>query len=100
MLPDNSNEESSLWEHLKYFNDAFTKLHSESLSLFGAIVRSIQRNSQKIKTLEHHEMEQQEDENGTVDDDVEIDYQDNGSYPSTHSLPIEKGKTILLFLSQ
>ena len=45
-------------------------------------------------------MEQQEDENGTVDDDVEIDYQDNGSYPSTHSLPIEKGKTILLFLSQ
>ena len=93
MLPDNSNEESSLWEHLKYFNDAFTKLHSESLSLFGAIVRSIQRNSQKIKTLEHNEMEQQEDENGTMNDGVEIDYQDNGSYPSTHSLPTGKGKT-------
>lgn len=99
MLPDNSNEESSLWEHLKYFNDAFTKLHSESLSLFGAIVRSIQRNSQKIKTFEHHEMEQQEAENGTMDDEVEIDYQDSGRYPSTHSLPIEEGKSILLFLS-
>ena len=100
MLPDNSNEESSLWEHLKYFNDAFTKLHSESLSLFGAIVRSIQSNSQKIETLEHHDMEQQEDENGTTDDAVEINIQDNGSYPSTNSLPINEGKKILLCLSK
>ena len=100
VLPDNSTEESSLWEHLKYFNDAFTKLHSESLSLFGAIVRSIQSNSQKIKTLEHHEMEQQEDENVTMDDGAEINYQDNGIYPSTHSLPIDEGKIILSFWSQ
>ena len=100
MFPDNSNEKSSLWEHLKYFNDAFTKLHSESLSLFGAIVRSIQSNSQKIKTLEHHETDKQEDENGTMDDDVEIDYQDNGIYPSTHSLPIDEGNIILSFWSQ
>ena len=99
MLPDNSNEESSLWEHLKYFNDAFTKLHSEPLSLFGAIVRSIQSNSQKIKTLEHREMEQQEDANGTVDDCVEIVYKDNGSYPSTHSLPIDEGKNTLIFVT-
>ena len=100
VLPDNSNEESSLWEHLKYFNDAFTKLHSESLSLFGAIVRSIQSNSQKIKKLEHHEMEQEDDENATMYDGDEIDYQDDGWYPSTHSLPIDAGKNILSFLSQ
>ena len=100
VFSDNSTEESSLWEHLKYFNDAFTKLHSESLSLFGAIVRSIQGNSQKIKTLEHHEMEQQEDENVTMDDGAEINYQDNGIYPSTHSLPIDEGKIILSFWSQ
>ena len=42
-------------------------------------------------------MEQQEDENGTVDDDVKIDYQDNGSYPSTHPLPIDEGKTYSYF---
>ena len=42
-------------------------------------------------------MEQQEDENGTVDDVVEIDYQDNSSYPSTHSLPIDEGKTYSYF---
>ena len=45
-------------------------------------------------------MEQQEDENGTMDDDVEIGYQNNGSYPSTHSLPIDEGKNLLLFLSK
>ena len=98
MLPDNSDEESNLWEHLKYFNDAITKLHSESLDLFGAIVRSIQRNSQKIKTLEYHEIEQQDDENGTMDDAVEIDYQANGRYPSTHSLLIDAGKGTRLYL--
>ena len=97
MLPDNSTEESSLWEHLKYFNDAFTKLHSESLSLFGAIVRSIQSNSQKIKTLQHQEMEQQEDENEAMNTAVEIAYQDDSKYPSTHSLPIDEGKTYSYF---
>ena len=43
-------------------------------------------------------MEQQEDENGTMDDEVEIDYQDNVNYPSTHSLPIDEGKNIPSFL--
>ena len=45
-------------------------------------------------------MEQQEDENVTMDDGAEINYQDNGIYPSTHSLPIDEGKIILSFWSQ
>ena len=45
-------------------------------------------------------MEQQEDENVTMDDGAEINYQDNVIYPSTHSLPIDEGKIILSFWSQ
>ena len=40
-----------LWKHLKTFNDSFTKLHLESISMLSAIIRSIERNNQKLMTV-------------------------------------------------
>ena len=47
-----------LWKHLKTFNDSFTKLHLESISLLSAIIRSIERNDKKLVAEQTPQTEQ------------------------------------------